>query len=177
MCKYDIRFWYHWKDLDQKIWFLKKYSETAHQTEEIQHWYKGGNNMDNIGNNCTAGYQSIAMVFGTLSEIYFVTCFRLHRLRQRNIERVMNLTDSFTWEDMPTRDAETGHLTKAGWIPRVNKIVPRICIVSMLFHSVQSTSRIVKYHETVLPASYPFERTVSPFYELVNISQVTVSIN
>jgi hypothetical protein len=133
--------------------------------------------MDNIGNNCTSGYQSIAMFFGTLSEIYFVTCFRLHRLRQRSIERVMNLTGSFTWEDMPTRDPETGHLTTAGWIPRVNKIVHRICIMFMLFHSVQSTIRIVKYHETVLPAWYPFDWTVSPFYELVNISQLNVYIN
>jgi hypothetical protein len=133
--------------------------------------------MDITCNKCTAGYQSIAMFFGTLCEIYVVACFRLHRLRQRSIERVITLTDSFVWEDMPTRDADTGHLTAAGWISRTNMLVPRICIVAFLYHFVQSTIRIVKYHETVLPAWYPFDWTVSPFYELVNISQVNVSIN
>jgi len=33
----------------------------------------------------------------------------------------------------------------------------------------------VKSHETIFIAWYPFDWTVSPFYELVNISQVTIS--
>ena len=44
-------------------------------------------------------------------------------LRQWSIERVLDLTDSFTWEDLPTRDVETGHLTAAGWIPLTMKYV------------------------------------------------------
>jgi len=35
--------------------------------------------------------------------------------------------------------------------------------------------RIVTDHERILTAWYPFDWTVSPFYELVNISQVTIS--
>jgi hypothetical protein len=86
----------------------------------------------------------------------------------------MDLTDSFTWEDLPTRDADTGHLTAAGWIPLTVKYSRSAAVAILCFHFVQSTTRIVKYHETILTVWYPFEWTVSPFYELVNISQVTI---
>ena len=99
------------------------------------------------------------------------------RLRQRSIERAMDLTDSFTWEDLPTRDAHTGHLTAAGWIPLTMKYSVRIAIAILCFHILQSTVRMVKNHETMVAAWYPFDWIVSPFYELVNVSQVTVSIS
>jgi len=88
----------------------------------------------------------------------------------------MDLTDSFTWEDLPTRDADTGQLTAAGWIPRINMFSMRAAIAIICIHFAQSTIRIVTNHETILIAWYPFDWTVSPFYELVNISQVTLSI-
>jgi len=88
----------------------------------------------------------------------------------------MDLTDSFTWEDLPTRDADTGHVTAAGWIPRINVFAMRLLVFLVLFHFVYSTIRIVTNHETMLIAWYPFDWTVSPFYELVNISQVTIPI-
>jgi len=97
------------------------------------------------------------------------------RLRQRCIERAMDLADRFTWEDLPTTDAHTGHLTAAGWIPLTMKFSRNLVIVIFCFHTVQSTIRIVTNHETILTAWYPFDWTVSPFYELVNISQVTIS--
>jgi len=87
----------------------------------------------------------------------------------------MDLTDSFTWEDLPTRDADTGHLTAAGWIPLIVKYSRSVAIVLLCFHTVQSTMRIVTNHETIFIVWYPFDWTVSPFYELVNISQVTIS--
>jgi hypothetical protein len=96
------------------------------------------------------------------------------RFRQRSIERAMDLTDSFTWEDLPTRDADTGQLTAAGWIPIIMKYSRNAAIAILCFHFVQSTIRIVTNHETILSAWYPFDWTVSPFYELVNISQVTL---
>jgi hypothetical protein len=87
----------------------------------------------------------------------------------------MDLTDSFTWEDLPTRDADTGHLTAAGWIPLTIKYSRNTVIVLLCFHNVQSTIRILTNHETIIMAWYPFDWTVSPFYELVNIIQVTIS--
>jgi hypothetical protein len=86
----------------------------------------------------------------------------------------MDLTNSFTWEDLPTRDADTGHLTAAGWIGLIMKYTRNAAIALICFHIFQSTIRIVTNHETVTVAWYPFDWTVSPFYELVNISQVTI---
>jgi hypothetical protein len=97
-----------------------------------------------------------------------------HRLQQRSIERAVDLTDSFTWEDLPTRDADSGHLTAAGWISLIRKYTWRTTVGILCLHSVQSTVRIVTNHETLLLVWYPFDWTVSPFYELVNISQVTI---
>jgi hypothetical protein len=87
----------------------------------------------------------------------------------------MDLTDSFTWEELLTRDADTGHLTAAGWIPLTMKYGRNAAI--LCFHIVKSTIRILTNDETILIAWYPFDWTVSPFYELVNISQVTIYIN
>jgi len=100
--------------------------------------------------------------------------FNFVRFRQRSIERVMDLTDSFTWEDMPTRDADTGHLTAAGWIPLIKMYTTRLTLVTIVFHCVHSTIRVVKSNETLFTAWYPFDWTVSPFYELVVISQVKI---
>jgi hypothetical protein len=88
---------------------------------------------------------------------------------------VLDLTDSFTWEDLPTRDADSGQLTAAGWIPLTKMISTRVAVVVAILHFVQSTVRVVTNHETVLIVWYPFDWTVSPFYELVNIAQVTLS--
>jgi hypothetical protein len=86
----------------------------------------------------------------------------------------MDLTDSFTWEDLPTRDADTGHLTAGGWIPLIQKYTTRVAVMTLAFHTVHSTIRIVKSHETIIITWYPFDWNVTPFYELVNISQVTI---
>jgi hypothetical protein len=86
----------------------------------------------------------------------------------------MDLTDSFTWEDLPTRDAKTGHLTAAGWIPLTQMISMRLFLAIELIHFIQSTIRIVANHETLFIVWYPFDWTVSPFYEVVNITQVTI---
>ena len=87
----------------------------------------------------------------------------------------MDLTDSFTWEDLPTTDADSGHLTAAGWIRLIMKYSGRAAIATICFHTAQSTVRIVANQETMFAVWYPFDWTVSPFYELVNISQVTIS--
>jgi len=86
----------------------------------------------------------------------------------------MDISDNFKWEDLPTRDANTGHLTAAGWIPLIVNYSRRAANATLCIHIVQSTIRIVRNHETLFIAWYPFDWTVSPFYELVNISQVTI---
>ena len=114
--------------------------------------------------------------FCIFSELYITLWFLCLRLRQQSIEHVIGLTDSFTWEDLPTRDADTGCLTAAGWFPRILKYVRRAGTAVFLIHIVQSTIRIVTNHETIFIVWYPFDWTISPFYELVNTSQVTISL-
>jgi hypothetical protein len=123
-------------------------------------------------------FQSFLLYFDcflTFNECKVTNLFLCLRFRQHSIELAMELTDRFTWEDLPTRDPESGHLTAAGWIPLTIKYGKIANITTLCFHTVQSTIRIVTNHETVLSAWYPFDWTVSPFYELVNISQVTIS--
>jgi len=117
------------------------------------------------------GHFSALPLLGVMVQFLFL------RLQQRSIERAMCLTDSFTWEDLPTRDADTGHLSAAGWVPLTMKYSVRVAIAGLSFHIVQSTIRMLKKHETLIIAWYPFDWTVSPFYELVNISQVTISVD
>ena len=111
----------------------------------------------------------------TFNETEITGWFLFLSFRRQIIDRVMDLTDGFTWEDLPTRDADTGHLTAAGWIPLTMKYSRNAAIALLCFHFFQSTIRIVTNRETILIAWYPFDWTVSPYYELVNISQVTIS--
>jgi hypothetical protein len=108
----------------------------------------------------------------TVALFYIIVCDSFLRLRQQSIERAIDLTESFTWEDLPKKEADTGHLTAAGWIPLIKMFSTRSAVVLILFHFVQSTVRIATNHETVFVVWYPFDWTVSPYYELVNISQV-----
>jgi hypothetical protein len=85
----------------------------------------------------------------------------------------VELTESFTWEELPTRDPHTGHSTMAGRIPWIEMFARRAATAAIVFHFSQSIFRIVKTHDTIYPSWYPFDWTVSPFYELVNIAQVT----
>jgi hypothetical protein len=45
-------------------------------------------------------------------------------------------------------------------------------IATLCLHIVQSTICIVTNHEKMFTVWYPFDWTVSPFYELINITQV-----
>jgi len=109
----------------------------------------------------------------TFPLLCIIVWFLCLRLQQSSIERALDLTDSFTWDDLPTRDTVTGHLTAAGWIPLTMNYGVRVCVAALCIHIVQSTIRMVKNHETMYVVWYPFDWSVSPIYELVFISQVT----
>jgi hypothetical protein len=96
-------------------------------------------------------------------------CFRF---RKRGIERLIRMTDSFTWEELPTRDPATGYLTKAGFIPIAQTIATYVPTLTYVFHMVQTTVRIVASRDMVFPAWLPFDASVSPVYEIATIVQV-----
>jgi hypothetical protein len=92
--------------------------------------------------------------------------------RKSEIEHLICITNSFAWEELPTRERDTGHLTKAGYIPLIQRVVNYGVAIILIFHTIQSTVRIVLYHDMVFTAWYPFDVSMSPAYEIANLSQV-----
>jgi hypothetical protein len=91
---------------------------------------------------------------------------------------MLRLTDAFIWEDLPTTDPITGSLTMAAWIPRIQKFSSIITTTAFTYHVVQTTIRfaITEDRPFVYGTWYPFDARKSPTYELVNISQVKMSV-
>jgi hypothetical protein len=94
------------------------------------------------------------------------------RFRKHDVYDLITLTESFTWEEMPTRHPDTGYSTKAGYISRIQVIVKKIMVFVFIFHGTQSIIRMVHSHDMVYSKWYPFDASVSPAYELANLSQV-----
>jgi hypothetical protein len=63
------------------------------------------------------------------------------------------LTESFTWEDPPTRDPHTGHRTLTRWIPHLQKVVINAFAFTAFYHLVQPAILIYIYHELMFSAS------------------------
>jgi hypothetical protein len=99
------------------------------------------------------------------------------RLRSRDIYKLITLTDSFTWEELPTRHPDTGHTTKAGYIQKIPFIGKYAATFILVFHCIQCTVRMVRSREMIYSKWYPFDVTVSPAYELANLSQVMLNMN
>jgi hypothetical protein len=104
-------------------------------------------------------------------ELITVSSFRF---LEREIECLIRLTDSFTWEELPTTDYDTGYLTKAAYIPIIQRFTKHLTAFMLGFHGILSAVRIVMYHDMILAKWYPFDASASPAYEITNLSQVTL---
>jgi len=98
--------------------------------------------------------------------------FSHYSYRKRDIEHLLTLTDSFTWEELPTRDPDTGYLTTAGYIPRIQSLTKYTVLLSSALHITQCTVRIITNHETIFPLWFPMDASRSPTYEIINVMQV-----
>jgi hypothetical protein len=87
------------------------------------------------------------------------------------------MTDSFTWEELPTRDPDTGYLTNAGLIPIIQSLSLYIPAITWVFHIIQSTIRMVFYHDMIYTNWYPFDASASPVFELANFTQVMFKLH
>jgi hypothetical protein len=94
------------------------------------------------------------------------------RFRKHDMHHLITLTESFTWAELPSRHPDTGDATKAGFIPKIPIIVKYIMAFAVLFHGTQSIARMIRSHDMIYSKWYPFDASVSPAYELVNLSQV-----
>ncbi|PNF24006.1 hypothetical protein B7P43_G08634 [Cryptotermes secundus] len=98
------------------------------------------------------------------------------RFRKRDIYNLITLTESFTWEELPTRHPDTGYATNAGFIPKIPVIVKYTMAFIVVFQGTQSIVRMIISHDMVYSKWYPFDATVSPAYELANLSQGIASL-
>jgi hypothetical protein len=98
------------------------------------------------------------------------------RFRKRDVYNLITLTESFTWEELPTRHPDTGYATKAGYIPKIPAIAKKSMAFIAVFHWTQSIVRMVYSHDMMYSKWYPFDATVTPLYELANLSQVIIKI-
>jgi len=98
----------------------------------------------------------------------------LYRFRTRDIEYLIRLTENFTWEELPTRHHTTGHLTKSGYIPKIQTISKCVLVFALSFNTVYGIVRMASTHDMIYTQWYPFDASVSPGYELANLSQVTL---
>jgi hypothetical protein len=98
--------------------------------------------------------------------------YSCYSFRKRELEYLLGLTDSFTWEELPTRDPDTGNLTKAGCIPIIERFTKYALLILLAFHTIQSSVRIVLNHDMIFTSCYPFDVSTSPAYEIVNFTQV-----
>jgi hypothetical protein len=81
--------------------------------------------------------------------------FSHYSYRNREIEHLLTLTDSFTWEELPTRDSETGNITNAGYIPIIQKLTKNIVSIAIAFHGIEIAIRIVMKHEMIFSRVVP----------------------
>ncbi|KDR19175.1 hypothetical protein L798_06229 [Zootermopsis nevadensis] len=96
--------------------------------------------------------------------------------RKREVEHLIRLTDYFTWEELPTRDPDTGYLTKAGYLPFIQKLTKYATLFAIIYHCTQTTVRIILNHDMVFASWYPLEVSESPAYEIANITQAIQTI-
>jgi hypothetical protein len=89
------------------------------------------------------------------------------------MEDLLSFTNSFTWEELPTRDPDTGYLTKAGYIPIIQTFIKYIVIFMFGYHSIQSIARIMMSHDMIFTTWFPIDASSSPVYEISNLIQVT----
>ena len=94
--------------------------------------------------------------------------------RKRDIEH-LTLTDFFTWEELPTRDPDTGYLTKAGYIPIIQDLIKYITVFCSAINTTQITVHILMTHYMAFASWYPFDVSVSTMYEITNFTQVILN--
>jgi hypothetical protein len=99
------------------------------------------------------------------------------RIRKRDVYDLISLTEAFTWEDLPARYPDTGRLTNAGYIQKIPDAVKKFTAFAFIFNGTQITIRLVHSHDMMYSKWYPFDASVSPAYELANLSQVIKTKN
>jgi len=132
--------------------------------------------MENKIQNCTTVFSKNSGNFFYTFHLCLISTLSHYSFRNRQIEHLLILTDSFAWEELQTRDPETGNITNAGYIPIIQTLTKNIVSFGFAFHVIQSAVRIVMSHEMVFPMWVPFDASSSPLYEIINFMQVIFTL-
>ncbi|XP_069688271.1 odorant receptor 2a-like [Periplaneta americana] len=100
----------------------------------------------------------------------------IFRFRVGTFNELLKMTEMFVWEDLPQRNSKTGHVTFAGWIPRIKKIVRRVIIISTGFYTTHRLVSAVAKHELMYPGWYPLDTSSSPQFEIVYFTQMLATL-
>jgi hypothetical protein len=122
----------------------------------------------NIGTH----HQNIRVMYVLSTDTFTDDCPFPYSYCKPDIEHVIRLTDSFTWEELPARDPDTGHLTKKGYIPIMQNAAAYIIKFSIIYHTVHSTVLILLNQDMPFTNWYPFDVSVSPLHEIAILTQV-----
>jgi len=106
---------------------------------------------------------------------FLIEVFSQRSHSKSDIEQLLSLTDFFTWEELPTRDPDTGYLTKAGYIPIIQALAKNVNALLIVFNIIQFIVRSVNSHDMIYTNWYLFDVSVSPMYEIANFTQVILS--
>ncbi|XP_069688273.1 odorant receptor 4-like [Periplaneta americana] len=99
-----------------------------------------------------------------------------YRFRRNAFYNLFKLTEMFKWEDLPHWHKETGSLTIAGWLPRIQKILRKSSAFFVTFHFLQRLIAGITEHELMYVTWYPFDASVSPTFEIVYFTQILMTI-
>ena len=105
-------------------------------------------------------------------QLCLINNFSHYSCRKRHIKHLLTLTDSFTWEELPTKDPDTEYLTNAGFLTRIQSLTKYTVLFSSAIHITQRTVHIITSHETIYPLWLPIDISRSPIYEIINVMQV-----
>ncbi|PSN58269.1 Odorant receptor 88 [Blattella germanica] len=116
---------------------------------------------------------TLRVSMGALVIIPFNFCFRF---QMKDFEQLTKMTELFTWEELPTKDPDSGEITSAGLVAPLRKLVKYSFIGGITGHTFQCLYRIIWNHELIFVIWSPYDWQVSPAYEITNVMQMAGSL-
>ncbi|PSN35840.1 Odorant receptor 89 [Blattella germanica] len=135
----------------------------------ITSWLRVVNERDNIREMMA----TMRIAAGMLVIVPFNFCVRF---QLKKFENVIEMTEGFTWEEMPFKDPIMGTLTSAGMLPLIWKIIKYGFMTMGYGHLIQSFYRIIVNHELMFRTWCPIDCHASIVFEVTNISHIMTSI-
>ena len=90
------------------------------------------------------------------------------------VDRLIKYTERFEWDELPTKDPDSGETTMAGWIDKSQLVANKLYKVTLVSHYSQSLYRLITNHELMLETWYPWGMQTSPYFDIFNFIQVRI---